>query len=60
MKPATKAQLREEISKLRNVGQQMSNLCFNLSQSSDQTPDNRSSMDQCRRAWDAIPRSEKR
>lgn len=59
-KTATKTELRDEIEKLRNIGNQMSNLCYNLAQSSEQTLDNRSVMDQCRRAWDGIPRSETR
>lgn len=56
---ATKAELRQEIAELRHVGNQMSNLCFNLAQDGRQSQVNRDCMDQCRRNWDAIKRREK-
>lgn len=52
----TKQQLRQEISQLRFIGQQMSNVCFNLAQGA--TDINRELMDQLRREWDAIARAE--
>lgn len=58
MNTATKEKLREEICELRHVGVQMSNVCFNLAQG--QVNINRELLDQLRRQWDAIKRSEKR
>lgn len=56
----TKQQLRQEISQLRFIGQQMSNVCFNLAQdiSPGRVTVNRELMDQLRREWDAIARAE--
>ena len=56
---ATKADLRREIKELRNVGQQMSNICFNLAQNKEQPIRYRDSMDSVRKEWDAIKRAEK-
>lgn len=59
MKKATKAELRQEILELRHVGSQMSNLCFNLAQWKEGRPQDRQSMDQLRRDWDAVKQRER-
>ena len=69
MKRATKAQLRQEITALRNVGGMMSNVCFNLGQRHDPMLPSGTKiaidnydvglMAELRVKWDAIPRSEK-
>lgn len=55
---ATKSQLRKEIHDLRLVGQQMSNLCFNLSRDDSIAEHYRDLMDECYKEWDSIERSE--
>lgn len=54
MKQPKKQELRQEICELRHVGQQMSNVCFNLAQGTKDI--NRELMDQLRKQWDAIQR----
>jgi hypothetical protein len=63
MPRATKAQLRNEIERLRHVGQQFSNMAYNLSQGSqvkaiDQ--DVKGKFKELYKEWDNIARSEKR
>jgi hypothetical protein len=61
---ATKAQLREEIRQLRHVGQQMSNVCFNVGQESSSRSSRILEADifRCMRTlqkeWDGIPHAE--
>jgi hypothetical protein len=56
---ATKSQLRGELCQVRFVGQQMSNLCFNLSQNKTIEKSVRESMKDLYQKWDAIKRAEK-
>ena len=55
-KAVTKDELRAEIAELRNIGSQMANLCFNLSQQ----PKNphAKQMSDLFQLWDAIARCE--
>lgn len=53
----TKAEMETEIQKLRNVGSQMSNACFNLSQSDNLHPADKKSLAELVRAWDSVRRS---
>lgn len=55
---ATKQELRQEIDQLRIVGAQMSNLCYNLHQSSAIDTRLRENMKELYVKWDAIKRSE--
>ena len=48
--------LLQELRQRRQVGQMMSNLCFNLAQSDKYDPAHRQSMADCREAWDKIVR----
>lgn len=56
----TKKQLREEIDALRYVGQQLSNIAFNMGQETSHReiePRVKAQMRDLQRKWDAIPRS---
>ena len=55
---ATKDQLRKEIESLRHVGQQLSNIAYNLSSRNVIDECAKDSMRRTYREWDAIPRSE--
>lgn len=60
-KPATKGQLRQEIARLRSIGAQMSNVCFNWSQNKKVLDkSDRELMSNLRIQWDGIERGEKR
>jgi len=60
---ATKAELRREIQQLRHVGQQLSNVAFNLSQTPDQprelTVENKKMLKELYKEYDAIKRAER-
>ena len=56
---ATKAELREEVRRLREVGAQLANAAFNLRQKHTLSDDDRATLDELRRKWDAVQRSEK-
>lgn len=64
MEKATKEDLRAEIAELREVGQLMSNICFNWGQSGagfhTLTQDDKDYIDGLRIKWDAIKRREPR
>lgn len=64
-KPATKAELREEIRYLRMIGGQMANLCFNIGQNSRPSDCGKAiagptlvAMYDLSKQWDAIDRAE--
>lgn len=47
----------KEIEALRRIGSQMSNICYNLRQRKALTDQDRDTMGELVREWDAIPRS---
>jgi hypothetical protein len=55
---ALKSELRREINNLRRIGEQMSNVCFNLAQDRNIEARHRVTMDELRRKWDDIKRAE--
>lgn len=59
---ATKKELRQEIQRLRHVGQQFSNMAFNWSQGSTPTQIDMRGKDKLRslyKEWDSIGRAER-
>jgi len=51
------ASLSRELQLRTQVGQMMSNICFNLAQNEKYDPQHRQSMKDCREMWDQIKRA---
>ena len=56
MNKADRKKLLSEITALRQAGDAMSNICFNLAQDDKQTAHLRKTFDQCRKDWDTALR----